>query len=254
MTFNIVKCISTIEEFSKEEFEDLNIGVEVQDFIGPELESQKTQDLIDRYRALLRDFPNIKSLHGPFLDLKPTSPDEDIRRVSQAKYRRALEIAKELKMDYIIFHSQINPWLKEPRIRDLNNRQAREFWQAISKEFKDFHGKILIENIFEDQPLFLRELIETIDLANIRVCLDIGHAKLKGNQPLEAWLRELGPYIEYIHLHWNRGHYDEHMLPGDEDIEYIKDLLYKHKVNPIIALEYSVEELPEEIKRVNTII
>lgn len=253
MTLNIVKCVSTIEEFSKEEFEDLNIGVEVQDLIGPELESQEIQDLVDKYRDLLGDFPNTKSLHGPFLDLKPSSPDEDIRRLSQAKYRRALGIARELDMDYIIFHSQINPWLKEPRIRDLNNRQAREFWQTISEEFKDFQGKILIENIFEDQPLFLRELIETIDLANIRVCLDIGHARLEGNQPLETWFKELGPSIEYIHLHWNRGLYDEHMLPADEDIEYIKELLAKYGVSPIIALEYKVEELEREIIRIKSI-
>ncbi len=81
----IVKCVSTIEEFSPVDFKKLNIGVEIQDFVEPNLKEIEIEKLVSQYKTLLRDFPYTKSLHGPFLDLKPVSPDEDIRNISYKK-------------------------------------------------------------------------------------------------------------------------------------------------------------------------
>lgn len=247
----IVKCISTIEEFSPVEFETLNIGVEIQEFVEPNLKDDEIENLVYEYEKLLKNFSHIKSLHGPFLDLKPASPDRDIRNISYKKYLRTLEIARELDMDYVIFHSQINPWLNEPYIKSLNNNQNKDFWHHILEDIKGFKGQIVLENIFEDDPLILKELIETIDFPNIRVCLDIGHAKLRTSKPLEKWVKELGQYVEYVHLHWNEGLYDEHVRPEDEDISYVKELLSKYNTNPIVALEYKVNDLKRETQRIN---
>ncbi|NMA85807.1 MAG: sugar phosphate isomerase/epimerase [Tissierellia bacterium] len=246
----IVKCVSTIEEFSPVDFKKLNIGVEIQDFVEPNLKEIEIEKLVSQYKTLLRDFPYTKSLHGPFLDLKPVSPDEDIRNISYKKYFRTLEIASKLDIDYVIFHSQINPWLSEPLIKSLNNKQNKEFWNSILKEAKDFDGTVLLENIFEEDPFFLKELIETIDMPNVKICLDIGHAKLRTNEDLGKWIEELKPYIEYIHFHWNEGLYDEHNRPEDKNIKYIKELLLRHNINPIIALEYKVYNLKEEVQRI----
>ncbi|MCF6459839.1 sugar phosphate isomerase/epimerase family protein [Clostridium sp. Cult3] len=247
----IVKCISTIEEFSPVEFETLNIGVEIQEFVEPNLKDDEIENLVYEYEKLLKNFSHTKSLHGPFLDLKPASPDRDIRNISYKKYLRTLEIARELDMDYVIFHSQINPWLNEPYIKSLNNNQNKDFWHHILEDIKGFKGQIVLENIFEDDPLILKELIETIDFPNIRVCLDIGHAKLRTSKPLEKWVKELGQYVEYVHLHWNEGLYDEHVRPEDEDISYVKELLSKYNTNPIVALEYKVNDLKRETQRIN---
>lgn len=252
MGLEIIKCISTIEEFSPLEFKELNIGVEIQDFTEPNLTKDEMKNLTNEYKKLLEDFPHTKSLHGPFLDLKPASPDKDIRNISYKKYFKTLEIATELDVDYVIFHSQINPWINEPLIKSLNNRQNKEFWNDILEKIKEFKGMVLLENIFEDDPLILKEFIETIDMPNIRVCLDIGHAKLRTSKPLEDWVKELREYIKYIHFHWNNGIYDEHNIPRDEDIKYIKELLSKYDVSPVVALEYKVQNLREEINRVNS--
>ncbi|NLA11926.1 MAG: hypothetical protein GX883_07370, partial [Firmicutes bacterium] len=82
----IVKCISTIDQFDVALFNRLNLGVEIQDFTEPNLSADERADLTDRYSILLQSFSGIISLHGPYLDLKPASPDPLIRAVSHNRY------------------------------------------------------------------------------------------------------------------------------------------------------------------------
>lgn len=242
MNRKILNCVRTVDDFKIDEFISNEIGVEIQDFTESNLSKDEIFRIIERYKVLFKDFNNIKSLHGPFLDLKPASPDQDIRKVSYFKYLRTISIATLLEMDYIIFHSQINPYLTEPFISDLNNRQSRAFWLQIMEDTKDFKGTILIENIFEESPKMLKEYMETLNMNNIKVNLDIGHARL-GTAPLEEWISELKDYIAYIHLHWNNGIFDQHMEPSKQDIEEIKSLLNKYNINPVISLEHKVTDL-----------
>ena len=246
MKKNILKCISTIDEFDLEEYKRLDIGVEIQDFTDPNLSKDEIDTIVEKYKRLFNDSKLKRSMHGPFLDLKPASPDLEIRKVSYNKYLRALNIAKELEMDYIIFHSQINPYLNMPLLKDLNNLQAKEFWEDILYEVKGFNGIILIENIFEETPEMLKELIEKIDLPNIKVNFDLGHARL-GSVSLEKWIRELKGYIAYVHLHTNDKVYDQHHVPTEVEIMALMNLLNKYELNPTISLEYKSEDVSKEV-------
>lgn len=247
--FKIVKCIKAIEELNVGEFNSLNIGVEIQDFIRISLDDKCNESKVNAYKELLRNFRNIVSLHGPFLDLRPASPDPDIRRISYNKYLKAINIAKELKANYIVFHSQINPHINEPSLKRTLYLQTRDFWIDIITE-SGYEGVILIENVFEDTPRLLREYIETINMPNVRINLDIGHAMLK-ESPLEYWIVELKDYIEYIHVHSNNGIYDEHKSPNTNEIKELKDLLQKYNINPVLSLEYVFDDLKDEINRLN---
>ena len=250
MKRKILKCISTINEFNIEEYKKLDIGVEIQDFTEPNLSEEEIKATVDSYKELFKDFAGIKAMHGPFLDLKPASPDLEIRRVSVNKYLRTIKIAKELEMDYLIFHSQINPDLKEPFMKDLNNRQTRDFWHMIKSEIDEFKGIILIENIFEKFPGMLLEQIEKINLPNIRINLDLGHAKL-GKLSIETWIKELKDHIAYIHLHSNDRIHDQHNIPSDIEIKALVTLLNKYNIDPVISLEYKTDNAEREIKLLN---
>lgn len=247
MDRKILKCIRTIDEFDIDEYIRLNIGVEIQDFTEPNLKIEEIQVLVERYKQLFRKHKGIKSMHGPFLDLKPSSPDPDIRRVSYYKYLNALRIAAELEMDYIIFHSQINPYLNDPYIMDLNNLQAREFWHEIMGKVSDFNGIVLIENIFEEEPELILERVEKIGLPNVKINLDLGHARL-GSVSLEKWIKELRDYIVYVHLHSNNGIRDEHHVPTDIELMALNNLLEKYELDPVISLEYKTDDPSREIE------
>lgn len=248
MNKKIVKAISTIDELNIGELESLEMGVEIQDFVEPNLSKEDVESTIYRYKEYFDGFDNIKGLHGPFLDLKPASPDKKIREVSYKRYLDTIKIAKELDIDYLIFHSQINPALKLPSLVKLNNSQARDFWIQILDEVSEYKGTILLENVFEDSPEMLKDLIETINMPNIRINLDTGHAKL-GKADLEHWISELKDYIVYIHFHTNDGFYDTHQSPSREDIDNLYYLFDKYEINPVLALEYKVYDLKEERER-----
>ncbi|HOB29663.1 MAG TPA: TIM barrel protein [Bacillota bacterium] len=243
----ILKCISTIEQLDIELFNHLNLGVEIQDFTEPNLSTKETKEIIDGYKKLFKNFKGVKSLHGPYLDLKPASPDLLIREVSYKRYLHALEIATQLDMDYLIFHSQINPLINEPFISDLNNLQAKQFWTKITRE-TDYRGTIVIENVFEKSPVMLKKYIETVNRPNIKINLDIGHIKAR-KAGLEEWIRELKEHIAYIHVHSNDGQYDLHQRPSAREVAHLYRLLAKYNLTPPLALEYDFNNIEEEIGR-----
>lgn len=228
-------------------FNQLNIGVEIQDFTEPNLTDEKRQEIIGAYKSALKNLKGRKALHGPFLDLKPASPDNLIRRVSYKRYLDTINIATELDIDYLIFHSQINPNLNEPNLERLNNYQARNFWQSILKE-TNFKGKILIENIFEYEPKTLLDYMNIVDFPNIKVNLDIGHAKI-GRARLEDWIKLLKDKIAYIHIHSNDGIYDQHLAAKEIEIRDLYGLLDKYHIDPVLSLEYEINDLEKEIAK-----
>lgn len=244
----ILNCISTIEKFNLEEYDNLNIGVEIQDFTEPNLSQKEIIRRIDSYRKKFKKFKGLRAMHGPFLDLKPASPDPLIREVSYKRYLDNLHIAIQLDIDYLIFHSQINPYLNHPSLIELNNRQNAEFWYKILEQVKNFKGIILIENIFEEEPSILRKHIEAINLKNIKINLDIGHAKLS-KVSLDEWIKELKDYIGYMHIHSNNGKYDSHNSMTLSEINKLYKVLDKYNFNPPLALEYHIDNLELELEK-----
>lgn len=248
MNRKILKTAFTMDDLDIEELKQLNMGVEIQDFTEPNLSPQEKIDTVAFYKEKFKGFTGIRSLHGPFLDLKPASPDKDIREVSFQKYLETIQIAHELEMDYIVFHSQINPYIKGPFMEELNNKQSRDAWVKLLENIPEYQGTILIENIFEEGPRILKELIQTINLPNIKINLDIGHAKL-GKVSLEKWISELKDHIAYIHIHSNDGVSDSHNPLNEEEVKHLYYLLDKYHLNPTLALEYKIDCLKEEIKK-----
>ena len=70
----------------------------------------------------------------------------------------------------------------------------------------------VVENVFEDEPLMMKELVEELDDPRIQICLDVGHANAVTceDYDIHDWVRILGPLIGHFHLHNNDGKDDLH--------------------------------------------
>jgi len=109
---------------------------------------------------------------------------------------------------------------------------------------------IVLENVTEDDPLHLLNLVRSIDSPQLKICYDVGHSLLHSSHDIESWVEVLKKYIEYVHIHWNAGDIDAHRAPEDDFIKRFYSLLGEKGVDPIVALEYEIDDIEKEVSRV----
>ena len=81
-----------------------------------------------------------------------------------------------------------------------------------------------IENLYDREVYPFVELFEElekrkIELNNVGMCLDIGHAACNSKHAPEHWQEALLPYIIHYHLHDNNLEKDEHLALGEGKIK-----------------------------------
>jgi sugar phosphate isomerase/epimerase len=178
------------------------------------------------------------TIHAPFLDLNPGALDPQIREVTRRRFRQVFQAAEQLKPRVIVFH----PGYDEiryggSRINWLKNSIA--FWSEFIPAAKELGCIIAIENIFEKEPSTLRGLLEAIDEPCFRHCFDVGHWNMFCTGTLEEWFAELGPFIAESHIHDNSGQADDHLPPGEGQIDFTRlfTLLKQSAPDSVLTIE-----------------
>lgn len=201
--------------------EDYNAGFEYNDFFLPYVyqNDAEIKRRIEGYKALERDRSN-DTLHGAFLDVIVSSDDTYIAEYSKKRLRQSMEIARELSVKGVVFHSGLVPGVTTPAY--LNNWVERQeiFYRELCGEYPEL--TVYLENTQEISPKLLLPLIERMsDCKNFRVCLDYAHARIS-KTPVEEWVTELAPYIAHMHVNDNDLKADLHQIPGEGKIDWWK--------------------------------
>jgi sugar phosphate isomerase/epimerase len=84
----------------------------------------------------------------------------------------------------------------------------------ISDELGDGPTKLALENLPTYSMRYLRELIGSLDRANIGVCFDTGHYNVRPEGAIDDVIKALSKRIVHLHLTDNHGLCDEHLAPG----------------------------------------
>jgi sugar phosphate isomerase/epimerase len=169
--------------------------------------------------------------------------------LTKFRYKQCIYIANMLNSSFVVFHSQFNPWIREQKVQDIKINRQIDFWNELAQEASD-KLTILIENVYESNSHNLLTLIQKVNSPKVQVCFDTGHALLTSE--LEHWIKNLSEHIKLVHLHWNDGSYDAHQPPDDTALRYFKKLIDDFNINPVIELEYNIDDIETEIKRVRT--
>lgn len=243
----ISKNFCTINQIKKLELEDLDIGIELQCFPQHKLDESLDSD-IEIVSKKLKNFNGHISLHGASFDLNPGSTDSRILEVTKYRYEQAIEIAYKLGARHVVFHSQINPLVLDYINKKKMDLQIK-FWMDMIPLLSSKDITVVLENEYDETFHDILYIVNSVNSKYLKACLDIGHALAYSKCSIEDWIKNLDKNLEYIHLHWNDGHSDEHNPPSDYDLIYLRFILDKYKLNPIIALEYSVDNLHKEIYR-----
>ena len=153
------------------------------------------------------------TLHAPYNELFPCAIDKKARELAAYRYRQAIGLAKSYNAEKVIIHGGFNPWIYFPV---WYIEQSVLFW----KEFlaKDPGVQIVLENVLEEDPQWLLDIVKGVDDPRLRLCLDIGHVNAYSKVPVMDWLEAWAPFISHFHIHNNAGSRDQHNALTDGTI------------------------------------
>lgn len=192
------------------------------------------------------------TIHATFMDLNPGSVDSAVREATKQRVQQTLDCAEVLKARVVVFHpgysrlsygSAVDAWVAN----------TVSFWQQQVPRIREAGCQVALENIFEEEPSTLLQVLSQLDPAFFGHCFDIGHFNMFCTVPLEEWFAVLGGLIIEAHLHDNHGLADEHLPVGDGEIDFKKvtDLLKQYAPQAVWTLEaHSRERLVRSMKAI----
>jgi sugar phosphate isomerase/epimerase len=190
------------------------------------------------------------SAHGPFLDLIPPSNDIEVSALAGNKFNRAITACNKLNIHNIIFH---NGWIPTFYSDDKWITNSITFWKNIitkSPESMNIH----LENVMENNPKLINEIIKGINNPRFSACLDVGHVNVYSSEKITYWFKILNVSIRHIHLHNNYGKEDNHngLNKGIINIEEVFNNVEKHCPKATINLEIR-SDIAESIQMLKNI-
>lgn len=226
---------------------EYNTNFEYNDFFLPFVldDEEKKKEIIEFYKSLDRDRSE-DTMHGAFLDVTLHSVDDRIREVSELRVRQSMEIAKELGIRGVVFHTNMIANFKDAAYMKRCVDTNAAFYKKLLKEYPGIY--VFVENMFDFDPDMLLALAnEMKEETYFGICLDYAHATISKVEAKE-WFEVLKPFIKHMHINDNDLKNDLHMALGKGKIDYkeLEDLIKTSKINPSILVEVSKLEDQEE--------
>lgn len=223
--------------------QEYNANFEYNDFFLPFVldDEEKKKELIAFYKRLPRNRSN-DTMHGAFLDVTLHSSDAKIREVSELRVRQSMDIAKELEVRGVVFHTNMIANFKDDVYMKNWVKTNAAFYRKILKEYPGIY--VFVENMFDFDPDMLLELAQELkDEPYFGVCLDYAHATIS-KVPSREWLETLKPYIKHIHINDNDLKNDLHRAVGQGAINYkeFTKLMTENKLEVSVLAEVSKVE------------
>lgn len=195
------------------------------------------------------------SVHAPFFDLNPGALDPLIRQVTYQRLSQSLYVASRLNAHLMVIHPGVDKW-RYPNLEQSWLTLAKKFFPPLVEQASTCGCRLAIENIYEETPDLLVQLVEEIDSEWFGHCFDAGHWHLFGKRSMAEWLDAISSQLFHLHLHDNSGLADEHLPVGDGTIDFRPLLLALAKLTslPSMTLEaHSPEHLRRSLQQVKTL-
>ena len=178
------------------------------------------------------------TLHGPFMDLNPGGVDRRIKEVTMDRFSKTIELAALFKPKTVVFHPGYEKWKFDGYI-ELWLKSSLQTWRPLVREVEEMGLVIAIENVYEETPDPIKNLLEEIDSPHFRFCFDTGHQHVFSQTPFPTWIETLGRYLIEVHLHDNHKEMDEHLPIGEGGFDFkgFFNLLSQSELNPVYTIE-----------------
>ena len=216
--------LSTIDSKAQEIAREHGLGLEIAEYCTAWNMDEKFRETDTAVRQKLTGIQN-RILHAPFNELFPCAIDPKARALAADRYRQAIGLARNYGATKVVIHGGYNPRIYYPV---WYVEQSILFWKGFLQE--DPGVEIVLENVLEDEPGLLLDIVKGVDDTRLRLCLDIGHANAYTPVSPMDWLKACAPYLSHFHLHNNDGTQDSHSalncgsIPMDEFVQQAEAL------------------------------
>ena len=189
------------------------LGIEIAEYCtawNMDDEFEKTDETVQRTINGVQGL----TLHAPFNELFPCAIDPKARALARARYIQALDLAERYGADRVIIHGGYNPKMYYPI---WYTEQSAAFWQTFMQEYTG-DINICLENVFEETPDMLTDIVKSVNDPRLGICLDVGHVNAYSHISPVKWLEACAPHILHYHIHNNMADFDSHSAPGSGTI------------------------------------
>ncbi len=193
---------------------DYGLGAEVQVLGLPDVLGSDFAPLLARIKGVTAGLSGPIGFHGPFIDLAHYSADPEIRDVCRKRYHQAFDFAEELGACYVLFHSQYNPIIRVPKYRQMYHEGNLTFWPEFIERAEALGIPIYLENMFDDSPGPVCDIVRALASPSLKLCLDIAHAVIFSDNSVAEWIDAYGEDLAHIHINDCHGDSDDHLGLG----------------------------------------
>lgn len=216
--------LSTFSHNAAKEIAFYGIGIEFNQFcISRWLDEETIDDTLTRMRRQAERcgicLPAKAIVHGPFTDLAPAAFDHRFRDLTRTRFDQAAAGTLALGLTCMVVHTGYIPLIFDPR---WQVKESIGFWQEFLQD-KPEDFLLLLENVMDEKPALLLDIVDGVDDPRMKICLDVGHVNAISEISVPEWIETLGSRIRHLHLHNNDGIHDLHqpLTEGTLDMEEV---------------------------------
>ncbi len=183
------------------------------------------------------------TIHAPFIDLSLGAIDSLVRRATVKRLLRAINIASLFKAQSMVFHTGFDPKHYHGHQEEWLENSFHTVEQLLSAAAEK-KLKLNLENVFEYTTGIHQKLFSKFDDQYLGFCLDLGHQRVFSKTSMEEWLETVGARIGQLHLHDNKGEWDDHLAIGKGEIDFdgVFDFLEENEITPLLTIEAHKKE------------
>lgn len=174
-------------------------------------------------------------LHGPFNELFPCAIDPKAKQLAAMRYRQTIETAQNYGIRKLVFHGGYNPRIYFPC---WYTEQSIQFWMDFLPQIPN-NMVLCLENVLEEEPGMLADILRGVNSPKLRMCLDVGHANAYSKIPVAQWITSCADVLDHFHVHNNDTTWDTHSALdcGTMDMVSVLSSIDKNCPNATVTLE-----------------
>lgn len=226
----------------------------------PHFPPEYDQRKLSGVRELLESYGLGVSVHASFWDLNPASHHRELWELSLNQTKQSIDACRLLGGEVTVVHFGKCPLPEVGGFLMGAKKRYREFLSQCLPYALERGITIGLENAGRDPssyPPTISELKQLVlEMEGLKITLDIGHAHLVERRlgkkatgaAIAENIRSLRKHIVHLHVHDNRGRLDDHLPPGDGEINFktVVEAVREIKYNGLVIAELWNPKCPQE--------